>query len=184
MKRILFIISLCTVAFTTGAQKLLTIEDCYSLSRENYPLVKQHNLITKSNSYSLGNASKGYLPQLNVFGQASYQSDVTQIPISAPGVTVLDKDQYKIYGEVNQTLYDGGMIRKQKEIIEANTVVEEQKLEVELYKLKERINQLFFGALLINEQLNQTDILKKNIQTALAKTNEAIANGIALKSSG
>lgn len=183
MKRILFILGICSASVNLQAQQSLTLEECYSLAKENYPLVKQRDLITKSNTYSLSNASKGYLPQLTVFGQASYQSDVTQVPINAPGVVVLDKDQYKIYGEINQTLYDGGVISKQKKTIEANSVVEEQKLEVELYKLRDRINQLFFGTLLINEQITQTEILKKDIQAGLAKTNTAIANGIALKSS-
>jgi outer membrane protein TolC len=184
MKRIFFILGLYAVGVHAVAQQSLTIEDCYTQARENYPLVKQRDLISKSNNYSLANASKGYLPQLNVFGQASYQSDVTQVPISAPGVVVLDKDQYKIYGEINQTLYDGGVISKQKKTIAANTVVEEQKLEVELYKIKDRINQLFFGVLMVNEQIVQTEILKKDIQAGIAKTNAAIANGTALKSSG
>jgi outer membrane protein TolC len=184
MKRILFILGLCAVGIHVIAQQSLTLEECYTQARENYPLVKQRDLIAKSNSYSVANASKGYLPQLSVFGQASYQSDVTQVPISAPGVVVLDKDQYKFYGEINQTLYDGGVISKQKKSIEANTAVEEQKLEVELYKIKDRVNQLFFGILMVNEQVAQTEILKKDIQSGLAKTNAAIANGTALKSSG
>jgi outer membrane protein TolC len=184
MNRILFILGICVLSVQAVAQPVLTIEDCYAQARENYPLVKQRDLISKSNNYSLANATKGYLPQLTVFGQASYQSDVTQVPISAPGVVVLDKDQYKIYGEINQTLYDGGVISKQKKSIEANTAVEEQKLEVELYKIKDRINQLFFGILMLNEQIVQTEILKKDVQAGLAKTNAAIANGSALKSSG
>lgn len=183
MKNVLiFFFSLTSLV--AAAQQRLTIEDCYMLARDNYPLVKQRDLIAKSNSYSIENASKGYLPQWTIFGQASYQSDVTQVPIAAPGVTVLDKDQYKIYSEVSQILYDGGTIKAQKKIVEANTLVEEQKLEVELYKLKERINQLFFGILMIDEQLTQAEIVKKDIQSGLDKTNAAIANGTALKSSG
>lgn len=162
----------------------LTIETCYSLATENYPLVKQRELLAKSNEYTLQNLSKGYLPQLTVAGQATYQSEVTQIPISLPGMDIptLSKDQYKFYGEVNQTLFDGGVIKQQKLTQQSNLEVEQQKLEVELYKIKERINQLFFGLLLVDEQIRQTELLKQDINLGLKKTEAAIANGTAFKS--
>jgi outer membrane protein TolC len=162
----------------------LSIEDCYNLSKQNYPLVKQRELLMKSKEYTVDNLSKGYLPQVGIFGQASYQSAVTELPIKLPGVTVpsLSKDQYKLYAEVNQVLFDGGIVKQQKLSQEANAVVELQKIEVELYKLKERVNQLYFGILLADEQLKQTEILSKDIQSALKKAEAGLANGVAYKS--
>lgn len=164
----------------------LSLEDCYKLARQNFPLIKQKELIQKTKEYSIDNISKGYLPQFVINGQATYQSDVTEIPVKLPNTIIpaLDKDQYKLYAEVNQTLFDGGVKKLEKHSVEANAAVEQQKLEVELYKLNERINQLFFGILLVNEQLAQTDILKKDIQLGITKIDAAIANGTALKSSG
>jgi len=175
---------LCTVSAKTQTTKAITLEECYTLSKQNYPLVKQRDLILKSKEYSVENATKGYLPQLAINGQATYQSQVTSIPIKLPGVDIpsLSKDQYKIYGEINQSLYDGGMIKQQKRVQEANAIVEEQKLEVELYKLKERVNQLFFGILLIDEQLKLTELVRDDIQNGIKKTNAAITNGVAFKS--
>lgn len=162
----------------------LTIDTCYSLAQRNYPLVKQMALIEKTKDYSIDNASKGYLPQVNFAGQATYQSEVTKIPISIPGVNIqtLSKDQYKIYGEVSQSLTDPIVIKQQKELIKANSVAEQEKLEVEFYKLKERINQLYFGVLLIDAQIQQTELLKKDVQSGINKTNAAIANGTSFKS--
>jgi len=173
----------CTASGKTQNSKVLTIEDCYMLSRQNYPLIKQRELILKSKEYSIENAGKAYFPQLAINGQASYQSDVTSLPIRLPGVEVptLSKDQYKLYAEVNQPLYDGGMVKQQKRVQEANAVVEEQKLETELYKLKERINQLFFGILLIDEQLKLTELVRKDLQNGIKKTEAAIVNGVAFK---
>jgi outer membrane protein TolC len=167
------------------AQTTLTIQDCYSLAKANYPLLKQRDLITKSKEYTVQNASKGYLPQLSINGSATYQSEVTAIPISIPGMNVptLSKDQYKLYAEVNQTAYDGGIIKQQKQTHEANSVVDQQKLEVELYRINERINQLYFGILMIDEQLKQTELLKKDLQLGINRTETAIANGTAFKSS-
>jgi len=187
MKNILSILSLFLLAADLSAQTPgpLKIEDCYQLARKNYPLAKQHELIEKTKEYSLQNASKGYLPQVGIFGQASYQSDVTNVPIKLPGLDIptLSKDQYKVYAEVNQTIFDAGTIKNEQRIIESNAVIESQKLEVELYKLKERINDLFFGILLIDEQIVQNELLKKDIDLGIKKTEASIANGTALKSS-
>jgi outer membrane protein TolC len=162
----------------------LSIDSCYRYAKNNYPLIRQQELIEKTKQYSIDNATKGYLPQLAINGQATYQSDVTQIPISLPNMTVptLSKDQYKIYGEINQPLTDVTVINQQKQLIRDNAVVEGEKLEVELYKLKDRINQLFFGILLIDAQIHQTELLKKDIQSGIDKTSAALANGTALKS--
>jgi outer membrane protein TolC len=171
--------------FTWGqSPKVLTIEECYRLAKNNYPLLKQMTLIEKTKEYSVENASRGLLPQINFSGQATYQSDVTQIPVSLPNtnIPVLSKDQYKIYAELSQSLTDQYTIRQQKELIKATAVSEEQSLETELYKLKERINQVFFGILLLDAQIEQTTLLKKDIRSGIDKANAAIANGIALKS--
>ncbi|MGK6353122.1 TolC family protein [Parapedobacter sp. DT-150] len=190
MTRYLLLIGFCVAMLfhlTAHAQTArLTLHESHALAFENYPLVKQRNLISQSAAYSIEQANARYLPQININGQATYQSAVTQIPIQVPGIDVpaLSKDQYKLYGEVNQSLYDGGTTNLQKQAIEARAFVEEQALEVELHKLKERVNQLFFGILLLDAQLAQNDLVQKDIQAGLAKTRAAIANGAALKSSG
>lgn len=163
---------------------MLSLDQCYQLAKQNYPLVKQMALIDKTRDYTLANASKGYLPQLTLAGQATYQSEVTKIPISLPGMSVaeLSKDQYRIYGEINQSLTDPFIIKQQKALLKTGSETDAGKLEVELYKLKERINQMYFGILLIDAQLQQNEFLKKDIRSGLQKTNAAIANGTALKS--
>jgi outer membrane protein TolC len=162
----------------------LSLEECYNLAEQNYPLVKQRTLLAKSNEYSIDNISKGRLPQILISGQASHQSDVTQIPISFPGVDIpkISKDQYRLYGEISQPLTDLMTVSRQREMQEMNSMIQEQSLEVEIYKLKDRINQLFFGALLIDEQFNQNELLKKDIQTGINKTNAAVENGTEFKS--
>lgn len=185
MKRLTLIMGYLLMACIVRAQSL-SIEDCYTLAKQHYPLTKQHDLIRKSNEYTVANIAAGYLPQLNINGQATYQSEVTQIPIKVPGIDVpeISKDQYKVYGEVTQTIFDGGVIRQQQRIQQASAAIEEQSLEVELYKLKDRINQLFFGVLLVERQMAQAAITNKDIEAALKKMEAAIANGTALKSSG
>lgn len=186
-RKILTALCFCLTATVSFAQSVgnLTIDSCYAMAKRNYPLVKQYALIEKSKEYSIDNVNKSYLPQFNIAGQATYQSEVTKVPISIPNMSIseLSKDQYKLYGEVSQPITDLFTVKDQKELVKANSEIEVQKIEVELYKLKERINNLFFGILLIDAQIQQTDLLKKDIQTGIDKAEIAIANGIALKSS-
>ncbi|NIJ52404.1 TolC family protein [Dyadobacter arcticus] len=188
MKKQIFIAILCLMCCVLHAKAQLTIEESYQLARKNFPIIRQQDLIIKARDYSIENAAKGYLPQISILGQASYQSAVTEfnLPVSLPGVEfpTISKDQYRVYAEVNQTIYDGGMIRTQVKSHEANAVVEQQKLEVELYKLNERVNQIFFGVLMIDEQMLQNVLLKRDIQLGINKVQAQIDNGIAFKSNG
>lgn len=165
-------------------QTELSIEQCYQLARQNFPLIKQSALIDQAKEYNISNASKGFLPQFNIAGQATYQSEVTKVPINLPNVhiTELSKDQYKLYGELNQSLTDGLIIKQQKELIKANAASETEKVEVELYKLKERINQIYFGILLMDAQIQQTQLIKKDIAQTRKKTEAALNNGVAIRS--
>lgn len=193
MKRILIniaVVLLNTFAFHSPAQNIprLSIDSCYAMAERNYPMVKQYSLIGQSREYSLDNISKGYLPQVKIGGQATYQSDVTQpklnqnLPGSIPLFETISKDQYKVYGEVVQPITNLFTLDNQKELVEANAQIEIQKLEVELYKLRERINQLYFGILLIDLQLEQNSLVKKDIEAGMSQTEAAIKNGIAFKS--
>jgi outer membrane protein TolC len=165
--------------------KSLSIEEVYQMARKNYPLVKQRDLITKTKDYSVSNAAKGYLPVFSVNGQATYQSAVTNFPFHVPGITIpqFSKDQYKFYAEGDQVIYDGGVIKNQKQTSEANEVIQQQNLEVELYALYDRVNQLYFGALLEDEELKQNDLLQQDLQNGIDKANALVANGVAYRSS-
>lgn len=162
----------------------LTLEEAYELSQKNYPVVKQKQLIKQTEAISIENLQKGFLPQINLSAQATYQSDVTKIPVSIPGFSVdpPSKDQYKILADVSQLIYDGGMTKEQKALQLMHSVVEEQKVEVELYKLKERMNQLFLSVLFLDEQLKQVELVKADIQTGIKRVDAQIANGVAFRS--
>jgi outer membrane protein TolC len=167
--------------FSVSGRAQLTIESCQQKARDNYPLIKQFGLIEQTRNFNLENAAKGYLPQISVSGKVTYQSDVTEIPTSIPGQQIdgLTRDQYQAVAEISQVIWDGGVIRSQNKLTEASAEVEKQTLEVDLYTLKERVNQLFFGILLIKEQLKQNDLLQKELQTAYERVSAFIKNGVA-----
>lgn len=179
MKRILFFIMFFTVAISTRAQ--VTLDECRHAAQENYPLVRQYNLIQLAEQYNLSNASKGNLPQINISGKASYQSDATTFPIDIPGIGIkgLPKDQYQALIEVQQNIWDGGQIHHQKKEIKAVSQENKYQLDVSMYALNEQVNQVFFGILLLNEQLHQNALLHDNLQRNLKNIEAYRNNGIA-----
>lgn len=162
----------------------LTLEKAYQLAQNNYPLIRQKNLVRQTASLTIDNISKGYLPQLNISGQATYQSDVTSVPVKIPGFDIESpaKDQYKITAELSQLLYDGGVTAAQKNVQQVNALVEEQRAEVDLYKVKERINQLYLGILLLDEQLKQVELVKNDIRLGIKRVEAQVLHGTAFRS--
>ncbi len=171
-----------------AAQQPLRLADCYDWAKANYPLIKKLDLVAKTGGYDLENAAKKFLPQVSFSGQATYQSQTISfsdvlgsLPITG-SLPSISKDQYKIQGELSQLLYDGGATRYQKDLVKANTELQQQNLEAGLYAIKNRINNLFFSILLVDAQLKQNEINKDNLLTQVRKTEAALANGVAFRS--
>ena len=170
-----------------GQSATLSIREAYDLARRNYPLTRQLELIARTANYTVENAAKGRLPVFSVNGQATYQSAVTSFPftIPVPGFKLpqYSRDQYRFYAEADQVVYDGGVIRNQQEAAEASKVVQQQGIEVQLYGLYERINQLFFGALLAGEEIKENELLMADLQNGVDRARALLANGVAYRSS-
>ena len=179
MKRFwVWAMGMCALQGTLSAQ--LTLEACYRAARENYPLVRQFDLIERTKDFTVENATKSYFPQLSFSGKASYQSDVTKMPFSIPGVEFgLDKDQYQLVLELNQTIWDGGAVRNRKEEARAKSEVQKGQLEVNLYALDDRVNQLFFGMLLIDAQLAQNALLQAQLARNHGQVSACMQQGVA-----
>ena len=183
-KWITLTMSLFYLSLLSAQENPICIDICQERARENYPLIRQHGLINLSQAYNLSTISTGYLPQVSLNGQATYQSDVVHLPISLPGINVpsMDKDQYKATLDVTQTIWDGGNISSQRKIVQSNKDIDRQTLEVQLYTIRERINQLYFGILMIREQLNQLYLLREDLQNGLKTVQAFSQNGTATQS--
>ena len=166
-----------------SAQAQLTLEQCYELARQNYPAIKQYALVEQSRDFTLQNAAKGWLPQVSVNGRASYQSTVTRLPIDVSQFGIdykgLSKDQYDAHVMVNQPIYDGGVITTNKNILKAQADVQTAQLDVTMYSIRERVNQLFFSVLLIDEQLAQNQLLQDDLKLGLNTVSAMMKGGIA-----
>lgn len=157
------------------------IEDCQEKAQANYPLIKQYNLIEQSTDFTLSNANKVFLPQVSLTGIGGYI--INGLPSLVPGAeSTQDKFQFIGIGQINQTLWDGGATHSQKDIIKAGSDADKANIDVALYALRERVNQLFFGILLLDEQKNVLNILTDNLNRQLEAVKLANTQGLAYSS--
>lgn len=184
------LISLAALAAVSLQLPAITLDECYRMVRENYPLVKQYELTEKMSRYSFENAAMGYVPQISLAAQATYQSDVTAFPdtfndlLAIAGVDMegLSKDQYKVQLNISQTIWDGGYSKAQREAVKAQQEVSKLTLDKDMEALKTRINQMYFGILVMESNL-RTNLYMDTLMTANMKSVEsAVRNGAALQS--
>lgn len=166
-----------------------TLEACQQLACDHYPEIRQYDLIRQSKQYDLSNAARSWLPQVSFSAQATWQNRVPEFPsalsgmLDQAGVSLrgLDKDQYKVALEVNQTIWDGGQSQADRRVIEATADEHRQATEVDLYAVKGRVNDLYFGILLLEERLGQTDLTIALLQSNLNKVRSLVTNGVAMQ---
>ena len=193
MKLILALIfSLSTILSYGQSGKAVTIDSCYAWAKQNYPLLKQYKVIEQTRAFTVQNAYRGYIPQINVMGQATYQSETTNfadvfgsLPPQFAGLIKFpsySKDQYRLTGELYQTIFDGLQSKYKKENAAVQANIQEQNLEVNLYSLRDRVDQVYFGVLLIDEQLKQNALQQADVQNGIDRTQALVANGTAYKS--
>lgn len=184
MKKLIVFVFAFSCSFSAFSQ--LSINECYSKAKENYPLIKQYDLIDNSKDYNLSNAGKAYLPQITFSAKATYQSDVTKLPIDLSqtgiqgmNIPALNKDQYGATIDLNQIIWDGGAIRSKKKNIRTSSEIEKKSLDVDLYSINERVNQVFFGILLFDAQIGQNKLYQDELQRNYNKIVSCIQNGMA-----
>ena len=156
-----------------------TLEECQRAAEQNYPLIRQYGLIEKTTSLNVANIQKGWLPQVTASAQATLQTDVTAFPdklqtvFQQTGITMdgLKKDQYRVGIDVQQTVYDAGNIKSQKEIARRQGELQSRQNEVTMYNVRRRVNEMYFSLLLINEQIQ----LNADLQTVLEGNEKKLA---------
>lgn len=164
--------------------QVFSLSTAESMAMEHYPMIKQKGLIESTASLTVENFAKGYLPQFSLGGQATTQSDVTRITIpNAPFVVEpLSKNQYKLNLDVSQLIYDGGMIKNQRSLANIQSKLEGSRLEVELLKLKERIDQLYCSILYLDAMITQVDVIRSDIGNGISKVTAQLEGGTAFRS--
>lgn len=168
----------------TAQDPVLPLDSAQQQARQNYPLLRQQEVQDNITRLQLRNIRTNYLPQVELNGQATYQSAVTSIPIKLPNVDIpeLSKDQYKATIDVKQLIYDGGATASQRELQLTQQQAENQKTEVELYKLRQQVLQVYFNALLWNEHIAAREQMMAEMKQRKERLQAGVNNGTVLAS--
>lgn len=171
-----------------GAQT--TIEECVRLAQDNYPIIKKYELMNVTKEIDLSEINKSWLPRICIYGQATGQNIVPSFPKSLTGVLEqmgqdvkgLGKIQYKAGVDVSQTIWDGGASGVRRDIARAQETTRNAALDVELYAVRERVENLYFAILLTEEQIAQNQVAYKLLMSNLEKIRAMLRNGTAMQS--
>lgn len=188
MKRIALLCGCLLAGLSAGAQ--VTLDECRRLAREHYPEIRQYDLVRRTEEYTLSNARRAWLPQLSLAAQATWQTEVPSFPNALAGMLAqqgidmpgMNKDQYKAALELNQTLWDGGKSEADKRIARAEAAEQARSTDVDLYALQGRVDNLFFGILLLDERIAQTRLTLDLLRSNLEKVRALQRNGVAMQS--
>lgn len=189
MKQFVTVVVLCVIAFfRTDAQ--VTIEQCLAQADENYPLLKRYGLISKTQSIALSDINKQWLPSVGVYGQATVQNRVAEFPEALTDIMAqmgremrgLGRLQYKVGIDVNQTIWDGGNARANRQIARAERDESEAALDVQMYAMHEKVISLFFAILLTDKQIEQQQNAIELLEANRARLESMYRAGAAMKS--
>lgn len=181
MKRWVFLMLWTTLAGSVAAQ--VTLSECVEKARNNYPQIQELGLIREAEKYDLSTASQSWLPQLTISGKAQYQSKVVEMPFEIPEFKFnLPHDQYSLVGEVSQTIWDGGSTASKKRLVSADDKIQSKQLEVSLYGLRQKVENIFLGILLIDKQIAQNEIAVKSLYRNRESVLAGIEHGVSYQS--
>lgn len=177
------------LAFAIGVNAQ-TLDECQRAAEQNYPLIRQYDLIATTTAMTVKNIAKGWLPQIAASAQATYQSDVAAWPESMYGmfeqmgldVKGLKKDQYHVGLDLQQTIFDGGAISSQKYIAREQGNVRSAQNEVNMYNVRKRVNDMYFALLLFDEQIALNDDVQELLMSSERQLTSMVKMGTAATS--
>lgn len=180
------IIVILTYALSVNAS--VSLQECRDKARENYPLVRQYDLIRVTKECNVRNASSAWLPRLELGGGGSWLSNVTDAAdlgdILGEMAAMTDLAgkveqpwQYQVGATVTQNIWDGGASALGKKTAEAVAAKDESELEVSLYGLQRQVDEVFFSILLLEERRKQAEGRMEVLKSDLVKMNSIYKEG-------
>ena len=170
------LICCCVLPLQLWAQSL-TLEACKQRAEANYPAVSQYRLIELTRDFTLENAAKAWLPQVSASVSGVAFTDLLDVNDRMKRLGIGTKNTMASgMVMVNQNVYDGGQIHAQRQIARAQADVQHQQLAVSMYDLNRRVEQLYFGVLLLDAQIKHTQLLQEDLSLS-RKTVEAMQKG-------
>ena len=177
-----FMVAFATI--TIAQKQTVSLDDCLAAAMKTHPLSLQNGNFQQSSALQQQNNDNGKLPQLNINGQATYQNEVIELPYKVPGMAApeIPKAQYKVSLDANQLIYGGGFIDAQNSVEDYSRQINQLNNEAELYKMRERINQLYFNILLADLNVGVVNNTISDLDSRLTKVKALMKEGAMLPS--
>ncbi len=168
------------IALVPFAVKALSLDEARQMAHDNYPAIRQYRIIDQGRDFTIDNVAKGWLPKVSVSAGGYAFTNVLNTNAQATKMG-LDLRNWMASGAitVTQSVYDGGQIAAQRQVVSAQSNMQSRQLDVSMYAINERIDQLFFGILLLDEQLKQNNLLLLDLATSEESIRSMMKGGIA-----
>ncbi len=178
MTRKAILLSLATLVQLSATA--LTLDEAHQMAHDNYPAIRQYRLLEQSRDYTLANVAKAWLPQVGVQAGAYAFTDIVKMNTQMK-MAGMSMENWTAGASVTlrQNVYDGGQNSAQKEVATAENDVQKTQTDVTMYAINERIDQLFFGLLLLDDQTTQNSLLQKDLQNSEQTVKSMMKEGIA-----
>lgn len=184
------ILTLIAAVAALSASAGITLDECLTRAEENYPAIAGYDIALRQTEVALSDINRGWLPRLNVYAQATLQNDVPSWPDALSNMLAqmnqnfrgLSRFQYKAGVDVSQTIWDGGASRAARNVQRAQADVKNASVAVELYAVRERVENIFFGILLMEQQIEQTRESLTLLEANHSRLEAMVAGGTAMKS--
>lgn len=190
MNKAITTLLLLLAAWLALSAETVTIEQCVEKAEENYPLIRKYDLLAAACDIELSDIDKAWLPQIGISGQVTAQNAVPSYPetlshfLDQAGQKIegLGKVQYKAGVDVAQSIWDGGVARSRRRVQKAGTEVQKEALEVEIYAVRQRVENLYFAILLAEEQVKISENTLALVRSNLDRLRSMLKNGTAMQS--
>lgn len=181
-KTVISALLLSLFACSAAAQEtVLTLERCRRAAVAHSPLTVRTELAGQKRQAKDRAASSALIPQLEINAQGSYQNEVPKFPGGLPLPMAIDlpRDQYRATVDLNQVIYGGSSVRNTKRVNAATEKVETASLEVQLDRLRDRINDTYLGILMADRQLEVNTLMQETLSADIKAVTAQVAHGTA-----
>ncbi len=161
------------------AQDTLTLNACLRAVQSTNPDTRQ--LINTEARLGLQqklNAQK-LMPQAQLNGKATWQSDVTSVPLDVPGfdIPMTDQDQYAVTLDVTQSIYNGGITKARNDVLDHEAQLSTLLYQSGLHSSEELATDVFFKILLQQQLVTTADLLIAQLNHTLRSLEHHLAGG-------
>jgi len=185
MKQLIIVFLLVAQVSIAQQKDSLDIFKCFEAVEANHPRAGEKPIIDEQTRLKINNLRSQWYPALEMNAQASYQSDVVEIDVNLPfdaDFPSPSKDQYRVTMDVNQRIYDGGVVKYSENMERMGKKVEKQSVKADLYQIKDQVMEVYFGIMLFQKQKEVLQATMKELKTKIKSVNSAVDNGTLLPS--